>query len=227
MSITVVGAGLPRTGTKSLCLALEELTGGLCHHMGDVFSYPAQVPVWRDAVAGRPPGWRDFLADYVAVTDWPGSAFWRELSEEYPDALVVLSTRSSPDQWWRSFHGVIQGIEAGFGPDTRASWNRLFTETRRTRWSGPLREVMPPLLKGEEPESVAEIRGMIGDLQAGFLTPDNRDPAAMMAAYERHNEEVRQAIAPERLVEWRPEDGWKPLCDALGVTVPDRDFPHN
>ena len=30
----------------------------------------------------------------------------------------------------------------------------------------------------------------------------------------------------ERLVEWRPGDGWAPLCAALGVPVPDEPFPH-
>jgi hypothetical protein len=48
----------------------------------------------------------------------------------------------------------------------------------------------------------------------------------MIAAYERHNERVREQIPPERLVEWRPGDGWAPLCAALGVAVPDEPFPH-
>jgi Sulfotransferase domain len=36
---------------------------------------------------------------------------------------------------------------------------------------------------------------------------------------------VRAAIAPTRLVEWRPADGWQPLCAALGV--PDEPFPRS
>jgi hypothetical protein len=28
------------------------------------------------------------------------------------------------------------------------------------------------------------------------------------------------------LVEWRPNDGWAPLCQALDVPVPDQPFPH-
>ena len=37
---------------------------------------------------------------------------------------------------------------------------------------------------------------------------------------------VRAAVPPERLVEWQPGDGWEPICDALGVPVPDVPFPH-
>jgi Sulfotransferase domain len=29
-----------------------------------------------------------------------------------------------------------------------------------------------------------------------------------------------------RLVEWRPGDGWEPICTALRVAVPDEPFPH-
>ena len=52
----------------------------------------------------------------------------------------------------------------------------------------------------------------------------NKDKA--LAAYERHNAEVRASVSPERLVDWQPGDGWRPLCDALGVAVPHDPFPH-
>lgn len=52
------------------------------------------------------------------------------------------------------------------------------------------------------------------------------DRQALIAGYERRLAEVRAEIAPERLVEWQPGDGWGPICRALGVPVPDRPFPH-
>jgi hypothetical protein len=53
---------------------------------------------------------------------------------------------------------------------------------------------------------------------------DDRDLA--VAAFERHNARVRAAVPPHRFLEWQPGDGWKPLCTALGVPVPDEPFPH-
>lgn len=47
-----------------------------------------------------------------------------------------------------------------------------------------------------------------------------------MAGYERWLGEVRAEVAPERLVEWQPGDGWGPICGALGLPVPARPFPH-
>ncbi len=46
------------------------------------------------------------------------------------------------------------------------------------------------------------------------------------AAYERHNAEVRATIPAGRLFEYQPGDGWEPICEALGVPVPDEPFPH-
>jgi hypothetical protein len=56
-------------------------------------------------------------------------------------------------------------------------------------------------------------------------TSDWDDPATLMAAYERHNAAVREAVPADRLVEWRAAGGWEPICAALGVPVPARPFP--
>jgi hypothetical protein len=107
MTLRVVGAGLGRTGTHSLKLALEQLLGGPCYHMSETFGRPADIPVWHAAANGQMPDWPTFLADYTAAVDWPACAFWRPLADEYPDAIVLLSTRSSADEWWRSADDTI------------------------------------------------------------------------------------------------------------------------
>ena len=55
---------------------------------------------------------------------------------------------------------------------------------------------------------------------------DWRDEEAAKAAVLEYNEEVRRSAPAGRLVEWRASDGWGPLCQALGVSVPERPFPH-
>jgi hypothetical protein len=107
MALRVVGAGLGRTGTASLQLALQQLLDGRCYHMGETFGRPDDIPVWHAAVKGPPPDWNVFLAEFVATVDWPACAFWRELSDADPDAIVLLSTRSSADAWWKSANDTI------------------------------------------------------------------------------------------------------------------------
>jgi len=70
VTIQLVGAGLGRTGTHSLKLALEKLLGGTCHHMMEVTD--AQGPTWHGAFTGEPPDWPDAAqvkTAYVAHND--------------------------------------------------------------------------------------------------------------------------------------------------------------
>jgi hypothetical protein len=97
MTLRVVGAGLGRTGTNSLKLALEQLLGGPCYHMFEVFGHPDSIPRWVDAVEGRPVDWDALMNGYRAAVDWPAAAFWRELAPRCafdilltgPDAFLI------------------------------------------------------------------------------------------------------------------------------------------
>jgi hypothetical protein len=120
MDLQVVGAGLGRTGTHSLKVALEQLLGGPCYHMVEVFGRADQRETWAAAVRGEEVDWATFLAPYRATVDWPAAAFWKELSEAAPDAKVVLSTRDA-DAWWKSASETIFAVLArGTAPDDAA-----------------------------------------------------------------------------------------------------------
>lgn len=106
MEIAVVGAGVGRTGTHSLKIALEQLLGGPCHHMLEIMGEPAQIPAWVDAIEGGPADWSTMLTRYRSIVDWPGASFWPELSAAFPDALVLLSVRD-PESWYRSASNTI------------------------------------------------------------------------------------------------------------------------
>lgn len=71
MGLRVVGAGLGRTGTNSLKLALEQLLGGRVHHMYEaVAEGQRQFELWRAAAGGAPfEEWRAALDGFVASVD--------------------------------------------------------------------------------------------------------------------------------------------------------------
>ena len=108
MALKVIGAGLGRTGTHSLQLALQQLLGGPCYHMLEVIADPdVKVQQWMDAMDGSTQtGTASWRATSASV-DWPASAFWRELADKYPDAPVLLSTCASTDAWFKSFSSTI------------------------------------------------------------------------------------------------------------------------
>ena len=120
MTLQVVGAGLGRTGTHSLKIALEQLLGAPCYHMLEVLEHPAFVPYWQDAVDGAPVDWDAVMNGYAATVDWPAAAFWQELLARSPDAIVLLSTRSSAQAWWKSADETIFALgRRGSPPDPR------------------------------------------------------------------------------------------------------------
>jgi hypothetical protein len=105
--IRLVGAGLGRTGTASLKEALERLLAAPCYHMIEVFEHFEHVPTWHAAIRGEDVDWSSVLDGYAAIVDWPGAACWRSIAAAYPDAVVLLSTRSDADAWYRSAKATI------------------------------------------------------------------------------------------------------------------------
>lgn len=137
--LRVIGAGLPRTGTMSLKLALETLTAERCHHMLEVLRDLDQATLWRSALAkGDVSGLDGVLSAYRCAVDLPAAYFWEELAELHPDALIVLSTRSSAQQWWRSASAtVFQTADAPAKPgmeDWQAMFRGMLTRMLGPRW---------------------------------------------------------------------------------------------
>jgi hypothetical protein len=183
---------MPRTGTRSIKLALERLLGASCYHMAEVFEHLDHVPTWRAALRGEPVDWDLLLEGYGAAVDWPASAMWRDLSGANPDALVILSVRDDPETWWRSVEATILKAMRGEHPSEMSEWVRMADELCRRRWGAPFSSI---------------------------------DAETAMAAYVRHNDDVRESVRPERLLERRAGEGWEPICRRLGVEVPDEPFP--
>ena len=189
MSLRVVGAGLGRTGTHSLKLALETLLDAPCYHMMEIRDRPDDADVWRRAAEGETLDLTRSIEGYAATVDWPTAAFWRQFSQENPDAVILLSTRASSQEWWESANSTIFEVSRQMDP-------------------GP-------------------VYHMLNSLFPSTFTADFSDHDAAVAAYDAHNAAVRRHAPADRLVEWRPGDGWQPLCEALGTPAPDQPFPHS
>jgi Sulfotransferase domain len=130
MPLKVVGAGLGRTGTHSLKLALERLLGEPCYHMIEVFGNADHVPMWHQAALGNMPDWEQLFAGYGAAVDWPAAAFWEEQSKAFPDALILLSTRDSAG-WWRSCNDTIFQVFRKADDTMPPEWTAMIKELFR------------------------------------------------------------------------------------------------
>lgn len=55
---------------------------------------------------------------------------------------------------------------------------------------------------------------------------DFPDEEQAVAGFHRHVAKVEEGLPAERLLVFDVREGWGPVCDFLGVEVPDEAFPH-
>ena len=201
----VIGAGFGRTGTTSLKAALGVLGFGPSYSLSEVFAHPEHVGFWETARRGEEVDWEGFFAGYEVAVDWPACSFYAELMEAFPDAPVILTVRD-PASWYES---------------TRSTLHEL-----RRLTTGPLTVRAAFALSGPfAPGPTGAVR--LADRLVWEDTFHGRfeDRDYAMGVFERHNDAVRRRVPPERLLVFDVREGWAPLCDFLGVEVPDEPFP--
>lgn len=129
MPLTVIGAGVGRTGTYSLKLAINQIGHGPCHHMEEVLQNMAvQVPLWSAAASGQA-DWSRIYSGYKSAVDWPTACFFRELAKEFPEARFVLTERD-PQRWADSFGATIYKLLAGKdeAPEEMRAWLEMASD---------------------------------------------------------------------------------------------------
>ena len=201
----VIGAGFGRTGTMSLKAALEKLGSGPCYHMTEVFAHPEHTSFWLSAWRGEPVDWEGVLGAYEAAVDWPACTFYEELMERHPEAKVLLSVRD-PERWYDS---------------TR---NTIYELSKITARSPMFRAIfaVSSLLSTGRPSRGSLAYEIIWD---GTFDGRFEDKAYAIKVFERHTEEVKRRVPPEQLLVYEVGQGWGPLCEFLGVEVPEEPFP--
>ena len=199
----VIGAGLPRTGTLSQKVALEMVGLGPCYHMVNVLGDLDLAEGWRQALDGNP-DWDEIFEGHESNVDWPGSFFYKELADYYPDAKVLLSVRDS-EGWVKSMRDTIWGLFYGDMLIRDLSDARCWVDPK---WRGYIAMM----------EGMWEKSGLINN---GSATTSED----MASAMERYHQEVQETIPSDRLLVWSVSEGWDRLCDFLEVPVPDAEFP--
>jgi hypothetical protein len=199
----LIGAGLPRTGTLSQKVGLEVAGQGPCYHMVNILASLDLVPQWRRALEGDGQ-WNEIFDGFEATVDWPGSFFYRELIDVYPDAKVLLSTRDG-ESWARSMRETIWGVIYGQNVIRYLSDARCEVDPK---WDGYI-ELMKEMWQ-----------------RSGLMEGVDTTEQFMADAMRRYEEEVKATVPADRLLVWSVRDGWEPLCEFLDIPVPEMPFPH-
>lgn len=205
MALNIIGAGFGRTGTLSVYTALKQL-GFPCYHMFEVLENKANkshLDFWRtvaNSEPGMPHDWGHVFSQYTATLDNPACCVWRELLAAYPDAKVVLTLHpKGAEAWYDSTMDTI-----------------YFTEKM---WQFKVLEFATPFGRkfGDMSRKLIWQRSHKG-------TMNDRDKA--IAHYNQHIEDVKATVPADQLLVFSADQGWKPLCEFLGMPVPETAFPN-
>ena len=189
----------------SLKVALEDLGFGPCYHMVEVFEQPEHADFWLAAWRGELVDWDGFLGGYEAAVDWPACAFYEELLRRHPDAKVLLSVRD-PEQWYDSTKNTIYELSVGIPS------SRLY----RVGFAVVSFFIFGPSVRGNMADEI---------IWDGTFDGRFEERRHAIEVFNRHNEEVRRRVPQDRLLVYEVKESWGPLCEFLGVEVPDKPFP--
>jgi len=218
--LQVIGASFGRTGTTTTKSALETLGFGVTHHMRETMSWETGlwgVEVWRETERAKPLSperiqiLREFFHDnprFHSLLDWPGSGYYRELCEVYPDAKVLLTVRDSAEAWWDSYATTVgRMVHASF-------WWGV--------WPDPGMYLLFRLnpLWWKSSALFVEVIGSV--LPSGIWNKTEG-----MHVYTTHHNQVKEYFKdkPEKLLVFNTKQGWEPLCRFLNVSIPQTPFP--
>ena len=129
--------------------------------------------------------------------------YWKQLLEAYPDAKLVHSTRS-PESWAKSVMDTVFRIQ----PDNaqRSLGVRLIHALFPFKVGRPMARML---------------RSVVSPQTNGDFTPDG-----LVKKFKEWEASVIAEAPKGKLLVFKAEQGWEPLCKFLGVPVPDEPFPH-
>ena len=137
-------------------------------------------------------------------------------------AEVYAGYRSQVD--WPGAHVWEQAARAF--PEARV----IHTERPEDNWwnsfNGTIGKFFAVFREMELPPHIMDQFTVMRDWMIQGTFTDFTDRDSTIAAYSANNRKVRETIAPERLLVFHVADGWEPLCEFLGVPVPDTPFPN-
>lgn len=124
-------------------------------------------------------------------------------SAEYALPQFILSVRKSPEAWRTSFNSTLDL--------TRTPWFYLAT----LLLPSSIMQIQPLATKWDALNARRYAGAQIYRTQS-------------VDVYYRHNDWIRKVIPKDRLLEHEASQGWKPICEFLGVSVPaeEVEYPH-
>ena len=203
----VIGAGLPRTGTNSLRIALSHLLDGPVNHMYYIIENGLSESLfWIDVLDGKLNNseiQKEFKnRGFRASVDYPSAHLYKTLMKVFPEGKIILTVRD-PESWYKS---VMNTISWGHQQSKRFPLNLYnyldYTERKRQEMIGKVK---------------------FGSKSYHEIILEGKNEALKL--YENWIAEVKSNVPKDKLLIFDVKQGWKPLCQFLDVPEPNVPFP--
>ena len=131
---------------------------------------------------------------------------------------------------YQGYESAVDWPTAGFFRELNTVYpSAKFVLTHRSpqSWAESFSSTIYKLLEGrdEAPEEMRAWFDMVIGVTDKTGFPRGLDAPSLMRAFSAHNDAVKSTIPDDRLLVFEVKDGWTPLCEFLGVPVPDEPFP--
>lgn len=205
MPLKIIGAGFGRTGTVSTKAALEILGFGPCYHMREILSNrpgynDGHLKLWSDHARARAKG-QDHRMD------------WERIFAKYP------STMDHPasiyyEELMETFPDAKVILNVRDSESWFKSWETLFDGVGFFKYAAPF------IPRVRQALDIVDV--LIRDVEMGGKI----ERESNIRIFEEHNRKVMETVPADQLLVFSVKEGWAPLCEFLGVEVPDEPFPH-
>ena len=160
--------------------------------------------------------------DYDAIVDHPGCNFYKELARLYPSATILLSVRDDKD-YAQSVINTLSKMAHFFAhPVYGSSLVMWFVPNNMIDFYWVIKHFREP---------TAELKW--SEVHLRFRFPDDmRNKEKLKECFNRHNQGVvdlfrtnSDVFLTKRLLVYKVEQGWDPLCKKLNLQIPNTTFP--
>ena len=206
MSIKIIGAGFPRTGTTTLKNVLEILGYTKTYHFKDLIGDPDRLTYWKELEHHGSTNFENLFDGFSATVDFPGYSYYKILLDKYPDAKIILTTRPFEDWYISSLNTIWKA-----GPQTLVAKLVLLT---KMIFNSKLKKTFKCIKFMRQTHLNKKFDG-------NFASKSHAEKV-----YNDHIKEVSAYVPKERLLVYEVSQGWEPLCNFLDLDIPEIPFPH-
>jgi hypothetical protein len=191
----VLGAGFGKTGTFTLKIALEKLGFSPCYNFGDVLI---------NYKKGDADMWNNYMEGKADMD-------WHKIFADYKAAVDAPA-----NLYYREIIAAFPDIKVILTTRDPDKWWDSLVDTleKHDAAVGPFK-FLPSFNAFQQ---ALENLGKVNPVD-----PPTKENYIKMLL--QHNENVKNVVPPDRLLVYTVQEGWEPLCEFLGVPVPEEPFP--